>query len=498
MLRHFQCPEDRGEFRFLGPASGRVLESALTLHVLRRTNIEPEWQQRLRGFLVGHSAGADPISRLFAAAALGLTQTEDAMTALDGFLGDLAYGRRRKRALLLMLLVELEVVPLARAGIMLDDFAVQAAHRFSQLHGAASRLMFGRHAGGIPEGTVPRDAAFIVACQAANGGWEQQALLTLLAMLALGPDHPAFERGLRFLRGLEREDGGIPFIPDVDVWLNALAGLALQAGSSLPEVRRQVARFLISRQHTHGGWSFTDGVQQTDSDCSALCVELLLREDAERHAPAVDRALEYFRERQRDDGGYPAYERAGESEPTMTANVLLAQCLGVGRRPELVPSMRAARQFIRGSQRSDGRFETSWSLCETYSIFRVMASLEAHRAVDPGQTPDTVGERALRYLLAHQRTDGGWGQAATAPSDALSSAYALAAVSLPRFATVVPPACARRAAAYLLGQQDPRTGAFVSIPDQMGPRPIPYEVPVLSTVMGVWALSLTIQRLSQG
>ncbi|MFY0538086.1 hypothetical protein [Nannocystis pusilla] len=93
-----------------------MLESALMLHVLRRANIEPEWQRRLRGFLTDRSTDADAISRIFALAAMELPVTDDALTALSGLIDGLEYGLRRKRALLLMLLVELGVVPSRAPG----------------------------------------------------------------------------------------------------------------------------------------------------------------------------------------------------------------------------------------------------------------------------------------------------------------------------------------------------------------------------------------------
>ena len=496
LLKHFKLPTAGGAGRFIGRARGRVLETALTLHALRLGELDPLWQRRLQDYLLRHEPEADPISRLFASAVLGRPQGRDAVATLNALLGDLEYGKRRKKALLLMLMVEVGVLPLERTGMVLEDFSARAAHRFSQLYGAASRIIHDRYSGGTSK-QVWYDLGFLESCQHANGSWEQQSLITLVAMLGLGPAHPAFARGLQFLRRLEREDGGIPFIPDVDVWFNALAGITLQAGPSLPYARREVAHFIAARQHANGGWSFTDSVQQTDTDCTANCVQVLLQEGPQRFAPAIDRALDYFLELRREDGGYPAYEREGESESTLTANILLVQSLCVHRRPDLLPAMRQARQFLREKQRSDGRFETSWSMSETYSLFRVLWALETHQAVDPDHPPDTVRERALRYLLESQRADGGWGQTALSPSDGLSTAYALSALSLPRSATQVPATCTQRAAAFLLRQQDPETGSFVSIPDQMGPRPIPYDVPLLSTLMSVMALSLALQRSDQ-
>ncbi|MFY1829246.1 prenyltransferase/squalene oxidase repeat-containing protein, partial [Myxococcus fulvus] len=431
LLQHFQS---QGEGRFIGRARSRVLETALTLHVLKLADLDPAWQQRLRDHLLQHEASTNDFSRLLALAALGRARADDALEPLQRLMGPLAYAKRRKKALLLMLMVELGLSSLEHSGVIPEDFAERAVHRFSESYGAALRLIHARHAKSTST-PAAGDLALLESRQAPNGSWEQQSLITLVAMMALGPTHPAFARGLRFLRELEQEDGGIPFLRDVDVWLNAMIGLSLQAGALLPEARREVSRFLVRRQHPNGGWSFSDGVQQTDTDSTANCAQALLQEDAVLYAPVVHRALDYFQSLQREDGGYPTYEREAESEITLTANILLVQNRMLHRRPDLRPAMHRARQFLRERQRSDGRFETSWSQCETYSIFRVLWALECHEQAEPDLPSDLVRERALRYLLESQGEDGGWRQSATAPVlDGLSTAYALAALRLPRCA----------------------------------------------------------------
>jgi squalene-hopene/tetraprenyl-beta-curcumene cyclase len=491
LLSHLKPADDGHGSFFHGPARSRALETALTLHILRQAGIEPAWQQRLRGYLVDHAEGADEIGRLAAHAVLGQTQPDDVTGLLHTMTRELEYGRRRKQALLLMLMVELGCLPLGRARVEPADFAVQAAHRFSQLYCAALRMIHRRHAGG---GALDgeQDTALLESSQRQNGSWEQQSLITVVALMGLGSAHPAFRRGLEYLRHVEREDGGIPFIHDQDTWMTAVAGLALRAGRARPEVQQEVACFIASRQHDNGGWSFREDVLQTDVDCTANCAQVLLQGDARRFERPLDRALAYFEALQRDDGGYPTYEREGESEVSMTANVLLAQSLSVRRRPELLPVMRRASAYLLERQRSDGRFEKSWSLCETYSIFRVMWSLDACQAVDEALQTSTVRARAASYLLESQHADGGWGQTDALASDALSTAYALSALSVLRRRHPIPRSPVDQAVAYLLTQQEPAAGQFLSITDMAGPRPIPYDVPLISTAWSVLALSLAL------
>jgi squalene-hopene/tetraprenyl-beta-curcumene cyclase len=498
LLSHLKAAGDGCGSFFHGPAKSRALETALTMHVLRQANIEPAWQERLRGYLIKHADGADAMSRLAARAALGHARPDDMTGLLHSTTRELEYGQRRKRALLLMLMVELGCLPFERARVDPDDFAAQAAHRFSQIYCAALRMIHRRHAGGeaLQGG---HDAALLESSQMPNGSWEQQSLITLMAMMGLGPAHPAFRRGLEHLRRVEREDGGIPFIEDQDTWMTAAAGLALRAGRARPEVQREVARFIASRQHTNGGWSFREDVTQTDVDCTANCAQVLLQgdvrdvRDARLFEQPLDRALAYFRALQRDDGGYPTYEREGESEVSMTANVLLVQSLSLPRRPELRPSMRRASAFLLDRQRSDGRFEKSWSLSETYSIFRVMWALDACQAADDALAASAARARAASYLLESQHADGGWGQTNALGSDVASTAYALSALCVLRERRPVPASRVSRAVAYLLAQQDPGTGELASIPDMVGPRPITYDVPLMSTAWSVLALSLALE-----
>jgi hypothetical protein len=46
---------------------------------------------------------------------------------------------------------------------------------------------------------------------------------------------------------------------------------------------------------------------------------------------------------------------------------------------------------------------------------------------------------------------------------------------------------------FLLSRQDEDTGEFISIPDVVGPRPIVFNIPLLSTIFPVMALRIVEQ-----
>ncbi|MFD8008795.1 prenyltransferase/squalene oxidase repeat-containing protein [Streptomyces sp. NPDC059762] len=83
----------------------------------------------------------------------------------------------------------------------------------------------------------------------------------------------------------------------------------------------------------------------------------------------------------------------------------------------------------------------------------------------------------LARLVSTQRADGGWAHVPGEPADPISTAYALIALAR----TPSAGDRTRRAVRYLLERQRP-DGGFDSRPDQAGPRPLAYHVPLLTDV----------------
>jgi squalene-hopene/tetraprenyl-beta-curcumene cyclase len=494
LLAHFRLCRYKLEGAVNSPVSSRILESALMLHLLRRTRRDPVWQRQLQDYLCVKLHEADPISAIAAKTILKLPFEIEPSAAVAAVANSAEYGLRRKRALLTMLLVELGSISFADAGIFPHEYTIGAAHRFSQLYAAALRVMHCRY----QSLDIENDLKFLTSTQNANGSWEQQVLITLVVLLAVGADHPAFERGFRYLQTMRRDDGGMPFIDNQDIWVSCVAGLALQAAGHRvrPEVHDQLAQFIINRQHENGGWSFTDGVTQTDTDVTANCVQVLCQHNSVRYAVSIRLALRYLARLQRPDGGYPTYEREGESEATMTANVLLAQSLAGTHDPDLKAKMLHAVHYLGNRQRPDGSFEMSWSRSETYSIFRVLWALDVYQQTEAALLPSSLFIRSFNCLVKTQRPDGGWGQTPGLPTDALSTAYAIGALCLLSKQHLIEPHRINRAVGFLVSRQDQETGAFCSIPDVAGPRPIPFNTPLLSTIWCLLALSFVEARIS--
>jgi prenyltransferase beta subunit len=495
LLEHMIPAKDGSGFVLYSPMMGRVLETALVLHILQKHRLDPEWQERLKAYLIDNVATCDRFSATVARAVLAASSTGSRPDSVNSFgvdrlTAELQYAKKRKKALLFTILAEVGAISITSVHLNPDDFSDGAVHLFSRLYMAALNLIYEKWK--CSGADLTRERAFIEGAQGEDGGWEQQALITIAALLALGPEHPSFEKGLQFLKGLTRLDGSVAFCDNLNLWTTSLAAIALLKSEQIADgVSHRIADYIVAGQHASGGWAFSEHVAQTDTDTSAQCAQMLVQLDPTRYAEPIARAHDYFLRLQRPDGGYPTYEVAADSEVTMTANILLVQALSVDRHPEVREPIHNALRFLRSRQKRDGTFERSWSLCETYSIFRVNLALNSCRGLDDEVEFSDIQRKSLDYLLGNQHEDGGFGQTNARPSDALSTSYALLSLALLR--RHVPPENMAKAVKYMLSQQSEQTGEFISVPDVVGPRPIVFDIPLLSTIFPVMALRILEQ-----
>lgn len=492
LLSHLTVAEGESGSYFRSPTRGRLLETALTLHLLKREGVEPYWQQRLRGWLRAHLHEGDTFTRLLTSEVLEQPVEQSAQQAIEAMLHNVEYAKDRKLRLLQVLLAEVGLYPLDSMPLRVGASMPSSWHRFSQIYAAGTRVMRARHRR-LPVTALP-ESRWLRNYQSFNGGWEAQGLTTLVALLGLGRAYPdSLERGLRFLERSQRQDGSIPFC-DITLFDTALAGLALlesPASTAPPEL----GVYLTARQSDDGAWAFNEGVMQTDVDCTTQALQLLIQLDGERFWPAIERGQQYLLRLQREDGGWPTYVPDGDSELTMTANAVLVLSLLLVRDPQLRRPIQRGLKLLMRRQQDNGTFERSWSKCETYSMFRVAWAVAMARAagaltgedeeeVVTEEALDRMLQRSAEYLHDHQHEDGSWGQSPDKPGDVLSTAYALAALCLMRRSERV-----ERAVQFLLSRQTPK-GDLPSEPDMVGPRPFTYDDPLLGTIFSVMALGM--------
>ncbi|MDX2297341.1 MULTISPECIES: prenyltransferase/squalene oxidase repeat-containing protein [Streptomyces] len=469
------------------PCDSRLLESALALRLLTAVGVDPAAQDRLvRRLKTGVDEGApDPFQEAVARAALG--EYADGATALGRLLGGFAhFTAGRKLLTFRTVLTELGAHPHTPLDDPTAAFDAGDQQRWLITEMTALKVLHCFRAG-LP-GLVTEEDWWTLAPSARPGPPPYaNHLARLLALLALrhSPRHAEAvrERAGEVRRWL-RPDGGVPYITGLDVFATATGGLALTGAGAPAHTLVVLADALTGQQNADGGWGFDRSVAQSDVDDTAYCVEFLrtvahrARDERPALGRAVDRGEGYLLARRNADGGLPTFERGTDSETAMTAAALHA----LAPRPDLGPVVAEAMRFLLDREAAGGPYERSWSLNESNALFRVVLAHDSFRAAAPPGHPALPGSararaRAVARLVSTQLPDGGWGHVPGEPADPISTAYAL--IALARTPATADPA--RRAVRYLLERQRP-DGGFDSRPDQAGPRPLAYHVPLLTDV----------------
>jgi hypothetical protein len=475
------------------PLSGRPIETAFTLHLLRDLAGHGSERRLLRRYCERFLAAPDPAAarRPFGAlnqavaiavvsAALGRPEHAAAATTMRqlwrGF--DHPSGRR-KAALWRVLLAEL-------APELRGQEALEAAEARSTTHQEwVRRIMRAAEVlDGLARGVLSPGPALIEelsADQLADGSWQRHGLLTITTLMALqkaGERQGAFARGIAYLLRLMRPDGGIPFLPDLDVWVTALTGRIL-AGRGEPSFDlRPLGRYLAGCELASGGWSFTAGVGPSDVDDTGLVLDFLGRLDPRGYAEVIRRSCESVISARNADGGFPTYVRGAPSEAEVTARGLMVLARDRDRHRQEIA---AAQRWLAGAQRADGTFGIEWTNVAYYPIAQILL---AQTYLPRAERDHAMIGRCVASVRAHQNPDGGWGAAPGGASESLPTSYALVALA---HAGEPPGDALARGADFLLAAQR-EDGSFSSPADAVGPRPLVYEMDLFPTVYGLWGL----------
>lgn len=306
----------------------RILETTLMVVLLRRENLYPEVQQGLMRFLRARRDSQDliPLERALANACLGDRPGDQDVTALlDGF-DHFTAGRKRLMfgtylALLGLIPYDTSVDP---STVRYDGFASWVG-----LTMCAVKIL-NAYGQGRPQAATDQDRSFLIK-QLTTGSdrevWEGHVAAHLMALIAVHdylPGSSLIRTGVDRILAHRNQDGGLPFIVSMTVFLTSLAGSALAASGADPALLRRMADYLANRQAPDGGWSYTVGVRQTDVDDTSCCVEFLNAVDPGLYHDVLGRARGFLTAIANNDGGFPTYLRGHTSEVTMTANGVIA------------------------------------------------------------------------------------------------------------------------------------------------------------------------------
>jgi squalene-hopene/tetraprenyl-beta-curcumene cyclase len=340
---------------------------------------------------------------------------------------------------------------------------------------------------GIRNAATTRALNVLATLQPPNGGFLEAAPLTsfvAMALIAAGHrDDPVVRLALDFLRASVREDGSWPIDSNLSTWVTTLSVQALNGGGRLAEhldvpARARLRAWLLAQQtrteHAYtgaapGAWSWTPlpgGVPDADdTPGTLLALRSLEPDDETRRAAAA--GIKWLLDLQNRDGGMPTFCRGWGALPfdrsgaDLTAHAVRAW---LAWRPDMD---RACQERIDGAiaravgylirvQRPDGAFVPLWFGNQhaareenpTYGTSRVLVAL---RALEESDAADAGAQSsaAIRWLVAAQNADGGWGGDVGTPSTLEETSLAVAALA-PWLASDFAAEAVRRGAEWLV------------------------------------------------
>ena len=266
----------------------------------------------------------------------------------------------------------------------------------------------------------------------------------IFALIALGhsPDDPLTAREIEEFSRFEIVEGDtIRVAPCVSpVWDTAIAMVALEEAGLPPNhpALVEASRWLLKRQISGpgdwmkkvpgvqpGGWAFEfRNDHYPDVDDTAFVLMALQRvdyPDKARMQTAIRRGIDWLLAMQNDDGGWGAFDHNNDgqflcqipfadhnamidpSTADVTARVL--ECLGRFGWPASDPVIQRALKFLLRDQTSEGPWFGRWGVNYVYGTSGVLRALET-----VALTARDYCQRAVAWLRSVQNPDGGFGE----------------------------------------------------------------------------------------
>ncbi|MEM9011284.1 MAG: squalene--hopene cyclase [Pseudomonadota bacterium] len=172
-----------------------------------------------------------------------------------------------------------------------------------------------------------------------------------------------------------------------------------------------------------GGWAFQyENPHYPDVDDTAVVVLAMHRQGNPRYAEAIERACEWIVGMQSKSGGWGAFEPENEhlylnaipfadhgallDPPTVDVTARCVGCLAQVDRERYAFAIRRGIEFIKREQEADGSWFGRWGANYVYGTWSALVALNG--AGEDMNQPYI--RRAVAWLKARQRPDGGWGE----------------------------------------------------------------------------------------
>lgn len=299
----------------------------------------------------------------------------------------------------------------------------------------------------LREAAMRRAEQWTLAHQDHTGDWGgiMPAMMnSVLALFCMGYrlDSPPVAKGLRAIErfGIETADtfrlqSCVSPVWDTVLTLTALADSGLPR--THPSIRRAV-QWVVSKQVLRegdwkvknrrgqpGGWSFefnNDFYPDNDDTAAVLIALHKAGLPDEEKGEVAQRGLQWLLSMQCDDGGWGAFDVDNNKAilnkiPFADLESMLdpSTCDVTGRALELLGligfprthrAVKRALRFVQENQEADGAWYGRWGVNYIYGTCHVLCGL---RSIGEVMRLPYV-RRAVRWLMAHQNPDGGWGE----------------------------------------------------------------------------------------
>lgn len=315
----------------------------------------------------------------------------------------------------------------------------------------------------LRRGVRQKSLAILESLQASDDSFLASTPITAFVVMSLGcigcQDHPIVSRGIEFLLSTVRSDSSWAMTPNLAVSNTVLAWNGL---SSPPQtepnhdwpahsidhheeddnaifsecccdwlLRCQMPTPNPLTQVPAGGWAASDSagaLPNASATAGALLALSTLRIHSStiqngRVERAADRGIKWLLSLQNEDGGWPTFYRDDSmlrfdaGGPDVTAQVLRALVAWrhdakKSPRPEIARAIDRGWKFLESRQRDDGNFIPLWfgndhqpegqnPVCGTALVMLAAADLD--------RCNSTLAQRAARWLVTTQHSNGGWG-----------------------------------------------------------------------------------------
>ncbi len=302
----------------------------------------------------------------------------------------------------------------------------------------------------IRQAVMPAALAILAKIQPVNGGFLEATPLTGFVAMSLGSvrgaRHPAVSKCLEFISASQRDDGSWPIDTDLSVWLTTGAVAALDRAESLSRLDVSHTAQWIGHQQQQakhpftgaspGGFPWTHhpgGVPDADDTSGAVLALLGLNQ-----SDAAAKGVSWLRGLQNSDGGWPAFCRGwgqlpfDKSSPDITSHTLRAlHAFGQHSTDQpLKAAIANGYAYLHRTQNEDGSWIPLWfgnQATETghNPVYGTARTLLAYAG---SHTSHMESGKGVKYLVAAQNSDGGWGGAPGIRSSVEETATVLSAL----------------------------------------------------------------------